>query len=168
MPKGYAPIGTFEITSGALIVSDPCYKLPVSSYQGELENVKKGTWNASVKTKDGRCAELLARHSEAPKRLLRWKMAPFVVGVDSGQAGIFDKTVYDNEKTVAEEPKFTVSYPDYKWYRMCCDRTLYTDIKAGVVPGGTVSQSGYGDGGYECLVNKNHKDEIIAVKIVFI
>lgn len=161
-------IGAFEVSSGTVIVSDPCYKLPVKSYQGELENVKKGTWNASVTINEGRCGELIATHSESPKRLVRWKRAPFEVGVDSGQAGIFDKSVYDNEETVTEEPKFTFSRPDYKWYCMCCDRTLYTDIRAGVVPGGAVSQSGYGDGGYDCYTIKDRDGEIIAIKIVFI
>jgi len=42
---------TFEITSGVMVCSDPCYEIPTWC-QGIVENVKKGTWLAGVEKID--------------------------------------------------------------------------------------------------------------------
>lgn len=44
-------IGTFELTNGSVIISDPCYKKGTWC-QGKLENVKTGTWNTVVIEED--------------------------------------------------------------------------------------------------------------------
>lgn len=165
-------LGNFKVTSGTVIVSDPCYACPTWC-QGVLMNVKKGSWDAFVKIKEKEkcCGEIIAIHSDVSKDDigdLDWELAPFVVGVDSGQAGIFDASVYQNDATVPEKPKFKAKILARDWYCMCCDTTLYTRYKAGVVPGGVVSQSGYGDGIYDAYLSKNKLGKIIAVKIVFI
>ncbi len=53
------------------------------------------------------------------------------------------------------------------WYSMCCQHTL-SERSAGVIPGGAVSESGYGDGAYECFYRVNPNDEVVGVKIVFL
>ncbi len=40
-------LGSFEVVSGQLIISDPCYKRGIWC-AGTLENVRNGEWNAKV------------------------------------------------------------------------------------------------------------------------
>jgi len=74
-----------------------------------------------------------------------WEDSGIHVGVDSGQAGFFDLDTYRAlcaDQAVKE-----------KFYDEVCDLTL-ADSSWGVHPSGAVSSSGYGDGGYECLVRR--------------
>ena len=66
-------LGAFENTSGTLVVSDPCYTLSDWCLI-QLQNVKKGTWNAYVKYSDEgqwgtRCAEIMALRELLPLTL---------------------------------------------------------------------------------------------------
>lgn len=159
-------LGTFENTSGTLVVSDPCYTLSVWCLI-QLQNTKKGTWNAHVKYSDEgrwgtRCAEIMALHDS--EKTPTWESIG-VIGVDSGQAGIFDIEVFQNGATVV--PREKTRRPDKPWYSSCGDLTL-SEVQAGVIPGGAVASSGYGDGTYEVFVTKNIDEEIVGVLIVFI
>jgi len=153
-------LGTFEVESGKLMITDPCYE-PGTWCQGELREVHNGTWSARViKNGEGRCAELVAECdvvslSEASRF---WEPQDIDVGVDSGQAGIFDSEHFRSEADAIGIEK--------SWYSMCCDKTL-GKMGAGVIPCGVVSSSGYGDGSYNCFIRKR-KDKIVAVKIIFI
>lgn len=164
-------LGTFEVESGRLMISDPCYHKGTWC-QGELKNVRNGSWNATVvETNEGewgvRCAELIATHVNAPNIGRIWAKQDIDVGVDSGQAGIFDSEHYrlndDENDYEYQGDKLT---PNDPWYCMCCDRTLNSP-GAGVIPFGVVSSSGFGDGSYRCFVREEN-DEIVAVKIIFI
>jgi len=74
-----------------------------------------------------------------------WENSGIHVGVDSGQAGFFDLEMF---ATVCKEE----AVKD-KFYDEICDLTL-ADASWGVHPTGVVSSSGYGDGGYDCLVRR--------------
>lgn len=205
-------VGTFDVTSGKLVVSDPCYTAP-----DVLPFVRNGKWTASVvKSDEGgwgiRIAELIAcvRDEKLFTPCGSWEKAPFEVGVDSGQAGIFDNDhfrkdedergyKYEYRPTLvtlqkaqlearlqcrAEEggslddqvdaarfrqiamEKAEPLCPDDLWYSMCCDKTLTRS--AGIVPGGVVSNSGFGDGGYDAYVLKDKDGTVVAVRIIFI
>lgn len=154
----------FEIVSGTVLVSDPCY--PIGTWcQGELSNVKKGVWNVKTTKHSKRIAEIIVKHDDN-KTKPKWQIQDFEVGVDSGQAGVFDKDYYRKDEIVkgyilANNPK------DEPWYSVCCEKTLSKE-RYGVIPYGAVSSSGYGDGGYTCYTSKNKMGEIDAIKIVFI
>ncbi len=163
-------VGTFEVESGEVRVSDPCYEIDTWC-AGTLENVKKGTWIAKVIHSGGRCAILVAHHKDNPIKYDSDKFIAegFEVGVDSGQAGIFDQEYFKNDEIVKgvkrigkKKDQICVDEP---WYSVCCDRTLQK-TGAGVIPFGCVSSSGWGDGGYECSTVKTN-DEITAIKIDF-
>lgn len=172
-------LGQFECTSGVFIVSDPCYELGLWC-MGELKDVKTGKWNAFIKKRKERhgtsCSELIVLHDSLSEEELaylehkqKWRHAKFSIGVDSGQAGIFDKSAYRNDAFVKKEPDFNPMGKNDsggRWYAACCDITLSAN-QAGVLQGGAVSTSGYGDGFYDCYVAKKDK-EIIGVKIVFL
>ena len=159
-------LGIFEVESGKLVISDPCYARGTWC-QGELKDVQNGKWKAKViKSDEGswgnRCAELIAEHPDAINASRFWDKENIDVGVDSGQAGIFDSDHFECDSD-AGNPKHDFGEP---WYNMCCDITL-GDLGAGVIPFGVVSSSGFGDGSYDCFTRK--KDgKTVAVKIIFI
>jgi hypothetical protein len=168
MNKEYI-VGTFEVTSGTLIVSDPCYSRRTWC-MGQLENVKKGTWIATVSrgTVGGwgtRNAELTIQHSNFEKESHEPEtVASFEVGVDSGQAGFFDDCSYP--LSIREQGDY--GKPD-TFYGKVCIGTLDSRLSADIVDNaGVVSSSGFGDGGYVCLVTRNAEGEVIKSRIVFI
>lgn len=172
-------LGSFDVVSGSLMVSDPCYEKGTWC-QGLLDNVRNGKWNALVtKSKEGswgnRCSSLVVEHEKVDHRSIvstEWNKGKFEVGVDSGQAGFFDISTYKNGKLIEKDPTFDAVCADdedeneNRWYNACCDITLGS-MNAGVLPGGVVSGSGFGDGGYDCMYAM--KDgEVVAAMIVFI
>lgn len=157
----------FEVESGEVVVSDPCYGL------GELTlEVKSGTWESEVEMREGRVGALRAS-TEVPF-YSQYNEHVANIPVDSGQAGIFEIGAYRNDNLVEAEPKFWKEYqksckstPGEYWYAACCDAKLYGDNPYGEVPGGVVASSGYGDGVYSVEVVRED-DEIVAIKITFI
>ncbi|MGE5701310.1 MAG: tetratricopeptide repeat protein [Clostridia bacterium] len=162
-------LGSFTCKSGILIVSDPCYDLGVWC-SGAIENAATGTWNAVVDKVDTgdsgmRCSALLVTHESCVNPDdLEWKSCEFIVGVDSGQAGIFDHDVYKQDDTVEG---ITLFMPEDKWYSSCCDLTI-GEIGAGVINGGAVSSSGFGDGAYKAYMAQDDDGQVIGATIVFL
>ena len=89
-------IGEFEVTDNVLVISDPCYE-PGTWCMGHIPDVRPGIWAAQIGIcQDPRWGErvayLAAYHKDCPDKALLTKYeAHFEVGVDSGQAGIFDR-----------------------------------------------------------------------------
>lgn len=151
-----------------VLVSDPCYEYPTWC-TGTVENVKPGNYNTSViywKDTDrffnGRVAELLAVHESYDVEDLDWEITKADIGVDSGQCGIFD----------FEQVKDIIGHGEWdekdKFYAQACACTedgakQYQEMNNY----GVVSRSGIGDGSYDLYV-AYHKDEVIAIKVVFL
>lgn len=164
-------MNTFEIVSGKIVCSDPCYPIPVWC-QGIVENVKNGTWIADVSKDGSRIARLSIRHSECDSFYLdRQTKLDFDCGVDSGQFGFFDHTAYRNDASAHDLPKIDFNNPNSEsgddWYRACCKITL--EKKAwGIMPYGVVSSSGHGDGSYDVKGVKNDEGLYVAFSVDFI
>jgi len=172
-------LGSFDITSGEARISDPCYKVD-EWCAGTIDKVKYGKWDAYViKSDEGewgnRCAVLIAVHEDYTIDAddPNFETADIDVGVDSGQAGIFDLSFFKDDESVADTKRIASDAgricEDEPWYSICCDRTL-SEVGAGVIPFGCVSSSGYGDGSYECsVVRDTHSPEceVVAIKIDF-
>jgi hypothetical protein len=177
---------TFEVTSGVIVCSDPCYTIPTWC-QGVVENVKKGTWIAEVeKTDSGSWGDRIATLTIVNKDSLdkditlsnrveeMYSTEPlnFGAGVDSGQFGFFDKDFYRNDESAKDLKKYGFG-DDFEtksgdsWYRACCDLTLDKE-QWGVLPNGAVSSSGFGDGSYDVFGIKNDEGEYVAFSVVFI
>ena len=158
-------LGPFEILSGKAHISDPCYDIGTWC-AGTIMPVKNGRWEASViKSDEGdwgvRCAVLLAHHGAHHVNYdsKKFKLQGFEVGVDSGQAGIYDRDSFEGGKD---------NYGDGGWYDDNCNVTK-NPFDAGVLPDGhgVVSSSGFGDGGYRCYAIRDKNDDIIAIKVDF-
>ncbi len=159
----------FEVVSGQLLVTDPCYK--DLNWCNCILNVKNGIWKIDANIRNtgswgSRVYSIEAKHENAIR--LNYRIHKTEIGVDSGQAGFFDPQFFQNDEIVKGLQK------DYKeeickdepWYSYCCDRTLAH--KVGVIPYGVVSSSGYGDGGYELETATDENGTIIACRITFI
>lgn len=176
----------FKVTSGKLILSDPCYELGTWC-QGVVENVKKGTWVADAVISDeggwgNRVSMLISYNEEAAngsfglsdklKALYGVERLSFDGSVDSGQFGHFDSEFYRSDEKAKDLEKYNFGDAwDAKegdaWYRACCHLTL-GDNQWGVLPQGVVSSSGFGDGSYQTFCIKDGDGEIIGLVTVFI
>lgn len=156
-------VGEFTVTSGKMMISDPCYDQSTWC-QGVISKVKKGLWKAQVVYSDEgdfgkRVAELIAYNAEngLPNQD-SWNKEKFEAGVDSGQMGIVDLKKYHGRGD---------NCGGNEWYDKCCKITL-AEESAGVIDGGVVSSSGFGDGGYDCYSLKDKQGKVVAIKVIFI
>lgn len=167
-------LGTFEISSDEVVISDPCYDLDTWC-SSILTDVKKGIWEGRIKREYISCfyynTELLATLNSDLKSEDIQELLDICVGVDSGQAGIYDKSVYrNNNKIVNKKEGFKISVGHCAgdlWYSYVCETTL-SKLHAGVLIGGVASTSGYGDGGYNCYCHRDVDGKIDGLRIVFI
>ena len=102
-----------------------------------------------------------------PIRMSKGQCMGFDVGVDSGQAGLFDASHYRDDTVIPNHENLKDKEPSEIWYDHCCNITL-SPLSAGVLPYGVVSSSGYGDGGYDCFICRNEYGQIIRAEIEFI
>ena len=141
-------------------VSDPCYGTEVWC-AGTLDNVKEGLYNVEVEMSDegtwgNRVKSLTVVHTDYKGLLFFNESTRFEVGVDSGQAGIYDEDYYNKYHTADD--------CDDDWYDDICNLTNPAGTKDGKC---VVSSSGYGDGCYICeLVVEG--SEVVAIRITFI
>ena len=174
----------FNVVSGKMILSDPCYELGTWC-QGKISNVKNGEWVGIIEQSDEgdwgvRNSRLISMNIDSmiknPKLEMELmssgELIPFTGGVDSGQFGHFDFDNYRKDENVINSPKlFDDEWEQEsgdKWYRACCYQTHKTDDSFGVVPYGVVSSSGYGDGSYLTYGIKDETDKWVGFMTIFI
>ncbi|MDA2380145.1 DUF4241 domain-containing protein [Bacillus cereus] len=173
-------LGTFEMTSNTIFVSDPCYPIETSvTDSGYTEDevlslvltpAKQGNWKATVYySEDEVIIKLVATHIEANENP-DWIKIDKGIEVDSGQAGIFDSAIYGKDEVITDEVKniFDINMDEegLKFYVACCDLTGEED-QAGVIIGGAVSASGLGDGCYQIYIQRDTNNQIVSVLIDF-
>lgn len=181
MKRDFTDIGTFTLESGVMRISDPCYKKDVWC-TGIIPNCRTGRWEAvTAYYNDGlfgrRVSMLAARavDSSASFDLLDelgdLAVGDFDVGVDSGQAGMYDDATYGLDSIAESLPtppdKIYGTEPGSLWYSCCCEATD-TEIRADVLPNGVVSRSGFGDGGYTAFyhIGQDKKVDLIAIQYI--
>lgn len=161
------------ITLGeTVMISDPCYEVPTWC-QHILRNVLPGNYKVFVEKSDegnwgNRVAALFAIHEDYIDNYNYFRRVPTAhIGVDSGQAGIFDMDSYRNDSVFeGQESGFYKMHSPKDgdhWYGFMCERTL-NDEMWGTYDRGVVSSTGYGDGSYELRVT-THKGKITGMMI---
>lgn len=130
------------------------YKLDLKEYRDAKANYS------------GRVAYLAAHHESVPMPdlldLSGWEETSVDVGVDSGQAGLFDLTRYAAALGIGDH-----NHPIQEAeYDAVCKLTLGND-QWGALAYGAVSSSGLGDGGYNLLLKRNEGGEAVAALIVY-
>jgi hypothetical protein len=149
-----------------VLIGDPAYD-DDESLLVNVTNVATGPWIAwftKVEQQGERASELVAirRGSNAQD----WKVVDGF-GVDSGQAGIFDRAHFYDVDIVPVDLKVSDPFlsQQNRWYAMCCETTL--SKIAGTIPFGVVSSSGMGDGMYIALAAEGPQG-IEGLKLVFL
>lgn len=164
-------IGTFIVESGELIVTDPAYGVDEkNTKQIKLSNVKKGEWTARITYTEEDYVQSLQIFYGKNNLSKKWNICDDLIGVDSGQAGIFDISLFGRDSAIPYEVKnvnnIEINRSGLKYYVACADMVT-SDFQGGIVPGGAVSMSGYGDGLYSVEVNYNVSKELIGVRVSF-
>lgn len=162
---------TITITlKNKVVVSDPCYELDTWC-AGTLNNVLPGEYIcdiAKVHNRWGdRVSHLYAIHSNYNNIKLNDinEAQDFVVGVDSGTAGIFDYDYYalnhlgKTNDYWYKQHICNAFYPDFRYLGI---DIIHTHNK------GVASNTGFGDGSYTCFVKRNDEGQIIAIMIEYI
>ena len=148
--KTETDIDTFSVTSGFLVVGDPCY--------GTNRTVPalNGSWTARVVTDDKgdlwgeRVVRLVVQHVDFNPSDTSVLIDEVGFGVDSGQAGVFDRASYGSDG----------------FYDACCEATLSRG-QCGCLRGGFVASSGYGDGWYSAEIS-SVSGNAIRVEMAFV
>jgi hypothetical protein len=153
--------------SGKVVVSDPVYDRSVWCMATDI-TVKPGTYLTYIVKKHDqkfgfKAAEIVAIHTDwVESEKEAWEPYDCCIGVDSGQCGIFDDSIY---------PANGISRGEFEdedsFYGECCKLTL-SDNQCGVLKSlkGVISSSGYGDGSYK-LFCQYHGGERVALMVDF-
>lgn len=146
---------TFEVTSGKIIVTDPCYDRNIHESNWIL-NAKNGTWIGEVSG-----TEQIVRHSHSRiEHFVNWIVLGTNLFVDSGQTGVFDHDAYPQGDTGESEDLTS-------FYGKACAMTLSDDSAGSVDNIGFVSSTTQGDGTFTFYGIKNADNQIVAVKTVY-
>lgn len=162
-----------------VVVSDPCYEIPTWC-QAIVEDVLPGEYDVNVDHDNftnwgNRVTELKAIHVDylgSKFHNIKWSKHPSMIGVDSGQAGIFDFEHYRNDE-LSNSYDLPLQFgeelstkPGDNWYQRMCSLTIdVTDN--GTFSHGINSCSGFGDGSYDLFIGKDN-DKVVAFQIIFI
>jgi hypothetical protein len=163
------PLGAFHIASGKAIVSDPCYEVDPTAAVA----VQSGEYTALISKKHlpdwgERVSELQVILTSKLDQPRSWRLNQDpLIGVDSGQAGIFDAHYYRDDTAVTAEDFGPVDWKcNGPFYSACGSHTL-SDQRAGVLRFGVVAASGLGDGIYRVYKLKDDQG-VYGFRIVFI
>jgi hypothetical protein len=139
--------------SGKVVVADPRYDRDARYVQTGFP-VLPGryhvyTVHSHIEDVDTCVAALLFRHEDCDQIPFHgWKDVEAEIGVDSGQCGVFDESIFPQSKDRAAKETL---------YKECWDITSFDD-QAGILQSrkGAVSSSGYGHGSYNLSVIKHN------------
>ena len=163
-----------------IVVGDPCYDVDSAN---TVKNVKPGIYHAFIRKADAnswgeRISRIMVIHEDNLHQIhyqdddflaLENHFAPNlfitegeIVGVDSGQAGVYD---YDYFCRFQNQRDYGMPGD---WYNNVCQMTL-SEEKGGVMDSRcAVSSTGYGDGGYRnILFHEKATKQIVGIIIDF-
>lgn len=157
---------SFEVTSNALIATDPCYLASFSHVNALIENVENGKWLCKTEYSDegawGKRVKSLSAHLETDHSHTGLWETIKNCGVDSGQFGFFDLKYFLDQGESREYDE------ESNFYHKVCKLTYNEETKhqSGVIENsGVVSSSGYGDGSYNVKVARNKNGKVVAVQV---
>ena len=152
------PIGEFKST-GILLLCDPCYKREYGEPLVQRIRVAPGIWEVNAVLLGDRVAKLQANLKNSfpkTKQILTEE-----AGVDSGQFGFFDETIfpYNDNRNYDDKDSF---------YGRCCKATLESPYVGIIDEKGVASSSGFGDGTYTVTIGRTLEGTIVDIIVEFI
>jgi hypothetical protein len=161
------PIGSLTL-GNKVVISDPCYDSDVWCILKDLP-VVPGTYEAHIEfdTESMRVLSLTVWHKDYlpdEATCADEEYLPDTIGVDSGQAGIYDADYFYHYHDRAVYT--SDAYND--WYTAACSCTTSDTNYADIMDDSCViSRSGWGDGSYALSVNRNDNGDIIAITVSY-
>lgn len=161
---------SFEVVSGMIIVSDPCYDFE----RGEcnfIDNVVNGFWEVLVEYDNDRPKKI---NTKALKHISNNDFKRSItrdICMDSGMVGFYDLKFFQNSDIIDDLNKFYKDgvdqwLPEQKWFSANFGATQ-NELKAGNVPHGFVVSTPYMVGCCDLYCEKQN-DEIIGFEIVLL
>ncbi len=163
--------GSLTNNSGKMIVSDPAYNFDEKKYATSewnlnyyVPNTRRGQWNCWIsqhtyEESGKRNAAMYVIHASVIDRFndpvdssLKWQKVS-MVGVDSGQLGVFDANVYYGGNEM--------------WYNKVTKTISKNPLKAMVNSEYMITETGFGDGMYD-LYTLTKKNKIVGIRVDFI
>ncbi len=175
LPAGWHLLGSYPLTTGRAYITDPAYRDDTSLRL--LVKVQRGTWQAAIDLRDERdlgmrVAELITAHESVDVAAVTWQVEDFVLGVDSGTAGVFDVDHFhvdaEGRADVREQARRDGWDDGEAWYQSLVMDAIESGTSNRVLPHGVITSTGFGDGGYDCYTARNKRKEVIAVRLVFL
>lgn len=160
-------LGHIELGNDA-IISDPCYDTDVWCMM-TLRNLRFGKWFVeSYQADDSWDGHILLLTAEKYKLGVVPKQRIGFGGIDSGQAGVYNSSEYHNNHFIPVYKHNGITNPleTDDWYGYAC-HISNGGVPAKIVGNGVTSESGYGDGTYDILIDRNTKGEVIRIALVF-
>lgn len=144
-------IGTFELTSPTVLVSDPVYsKVDIvgGSCGCTIKNCSTGTWHLELTEEIPPSRKwpvpkitTAYRQGHKPSKSTKWRCVKRRVGQDTAQIGIFDGAHYEDEGVIPPNQKWTFddkpAVEELMWYSFICE--MARSGLAVVVPYGAVA-----------------------------
>ena len=161
-------IGSIDLSTGFVCIADPCYTRYESPCAIWDLKIQEGKYDCYVSTCDIssyndflKAIYIVSIDRPIPKAHLLesfdWVLFPKRIDVDSGQAGFFKSSIYNDTEYIESDNFFD-------------DATRLTMTKEGygiLDSNGFVASSGFGDGTYS-LYTIQDNDTIFGLKLVFI
>ena len=158
----------FQVTSGRVAITDPCYDPADLPEDGPGKNeiaanvaAVNGEWKCTAYyTDNGKTVEHVTYVSveRAGKSFETTNM--FRVCVDAGMVGVFDLDQF--------KKNWNAEYNEVgSFYRTVCDGTMDGDQVA-LLEFGAATSSGYGDGSYDVVVYLDAEKNATAIEVTFV
>ena len=163
-------LGVFNVSGDKIIATDPCYNKDDDCHY-VIENCMPGIWRATAEMTDetegwgNRISCVMIKRENFESFKTKAETICDVIGVDSGQAGFFDYSLYP----AGEREGLTDPVNDFDlFYEQCCTATLGKRQADIVQKMGAISSSGYGDGVYDLTIWKDGVGKVLAARIDFL
>lgn len=166
-------LGSYEVTTGKVVIGDPCYGHRETEESWLKENLlfidaKNGVWKATMKSGERsinyRVYEMLTYTGELDESLPWLEIG--MIDVDSGQAGVFDYAYFQNDNDLEYDNDLSNFDNFSKFYQNCCAKSI-NHPHGGVVKHGVNSSTGFGDGVYDIL-GQFRDGKLVAIKAEYI
>ena len=157
--------GLFDITTGKVIITDPC-ELGQDNEVNQTLAVSKGKWRGTISKgiSNNKVSSLLVTKADLIISDDLVTIEHGFVKVKTGQLGIFDLSAYRDDSLL---PPLTKIFDEDGeiFYNHCCISTLSRKC-SGIFPFGIVSSTN-GDGVYEVQLLQK-KEETVGIKVIFL
>lgn len=160
-------VGSFNITTNIMYISDPCYKY--GGFGSQQLPCLHGRYIGSVVMYSGkdigtRVGEILAVHS-AFKTVKATKLPNERLYIDSGQLGYFDASYYEQNNPGGI---LNIFKGPSEWYKRVSEITSTGKCTGIIDDKGFVSESGGMDGEFKYYLGTNPSGINVSFRVVFI